>query len=243
MNAAENITPGPVQGAGYGPDRTWKARIDLRFTARPEKTILQDVTFKGPLRIQRPFYPEKEPCHCYLLHPPGGLVSGDRLRIQAEIDPGAHALLTTPSAGKVYGTDSHNVAQGQDVELTVRDGVCEWLPMETIIFDRANAALNTSIELSGSAECIGWDILCLGRPQGGTLSSPAGWCIRWTSFGKGFHWFMNGWILQETATCSPRPLAWADARSAGPCLRSGRSSRRRGWSMRCGKRSGRRKKG
>ena len=168
MNATKDITStGSINPPGYGPERTWKARIDLRFAARPEKTVLKDITFEGPLRIQRPFYPEKEPCHCYLLHPPGGLVSGDRLSIRTAVDPGAHALLTTPSAGKVYGTDSHNVPQGQDVQLAVQDGVCEWLPMETIVFDRANAVLNTSIDLSGSAECIGWDILCLGRPEGG----------------------------------------------------------------------------
>lgn len=169
MNAAAALPPSsPAKsGPGYGPDRSWRASLRLGFRADARRTVLERMEFFGPLRVQRPFHPEGGPCHCYLLHPPGGLVSGDRLRIEAQVGPGAHALLTTPAAGKVYGADSHNVGQEQDVRLAADGGVLEWLPMETIVFDRANATLRTSVELEGEARCLGWDILCLGRPAGG----------------------------------------------------------------------------
>ena len=166
MNASHATALLHDQGHGYGPDRSWKARLALSFAARPARTVMEGMDFEGPLRVQRPFYPENAPCHCYILHPPGGLVSGDRLRIEAHIAPAAHALLTTPSAGKIYAADSHNVLQGQKVCLTADHGICEWLPMETIVFDGANALLETTLDLTGSARCIGWDILCLGRPEG-----------------------------------------------------------------------------
>lgn len=124
------------------------------------------MDFFGPLRVQRPFYPEGEPCHCYLLHPPGGLVSGDVLAIEATCAPGAHALLTTPSAGKIYGADSQNAPQGQQVRLAARDAGIEWLPMETIVFNRANASLDLAVDLSGRARAAGWEVVCLGRPEG-----------------------------------------------------------------------------
>jgi len=145
--------------------RRWDAALDLDFAPRPERTVLADVDFSGPLRVQRPFYPEGAPCHCYLLHPPGGLVSGDRLRIRARVRPGAHAVLTTPSAGKVYRADVHGHPQGQDAHLTV-DGTCEWLPQETIVFDGPNAAISTRVDLAGQARFIGWEIVCLGRAAG-----------------------------------------------------------------------------
>lgn len=159
--------------SGPGPSRCWRADLNLVFDRGRERTLLTDVDFRGPLRVQRPFYPEEGPesgpeggpCHCYILHPPGGLVSGDRLRIGAEVRAGAHALLTTPSAGKVYGADSRNTAQGQEVRLRVH-GACEWLPQETIVFDGANALLSTEVELSEEARFMGWEILCLGRPAG-----------------------------------------------------------------------------
>lgn len=149
-----------------GLDRSWKAELRLGFRHDGRRTVLAEMEFAGPLRVQRPFYPEGAPCHCYVLHPPGGLVSGDRLRIEANVQPGAHALLTTPSAGKVYGTDSRGVAQGQDVVLNIQDGVLEWLPMETIIFDRASALMRLDVDLAGQATAIGWDIICLGREAG-----------------------------------------------------------------------------
>jgi urease accessory protein len=149
-----------------GPERSWKAELRLGFARDGQRTVLADMDFSGPLRVQRPFYPEGAPCHCYVLHPPGGLVSGDRLRIQTRVQPGAHALLTTPSAGKVYGTDSLGVTQGQDVTLCAQDGVIEWLPMETIIFNRAHALMRLDVELTGTATAMGWDIVCLGREAG-----------------------------------------------------------------------------
>ncbi|GAB7081832.1 urease accessory protein UreD [Megalodesulfovibrio paquesii] len=148
------------------PERSWKARLSLGFEARPDRTVLRELDFRGPLRVQRTFYPEGAPCHCCILHPPGGLVSGDRLDIAVQVETGAHALLTTPSAGKIYGADSRNLPQEQHVRLQIRDGGrLEWLPMETIVFDRANAMTSLEISLEGRAVVLGWDIVCLGRPE------------------------------------------------------------------------------
>lgn len=103
----------------------------------------------GPLRVQRPFYPEGKTgcCHVYLLHPPGGLVSGDELRIEASVAEGGHALLTTPSAAKLYKADSHGVAWGQHTRLQVaKDAILEYLPQETIAFDGSRGEQTTTIE-------------------------------------------------------------------------------------------------
>ncbi len=154
------------EAKGHGPGRSWKARLSLGFAPKHGRTALDRMEFFGPLRVQRPFYPEGAPCHCYLLHPPGGLVSGDVLAIDAACAPGAHALLTTPSAGKIYGADSQNAPQGQEVRLSARDADIEWLPMETIVFDRANARLGLELDLFGKARAAGWEVVCLGRPEG-----------------------------------------------------------------------------
>lgn len=152
---------------GYGPDRNWPASLDLEFAPRNGRTVLTRMDFRGPLRVQRPFYPEGQTCHAYLLHPPGGLVSGDALAIRATARPGARALLTTPSAGKAYGADGSGAVQSQAVRIAAEDAAVEWTPMETIVFDRAKADLSVAVDLAGDARCIGWEILCLGRPAGG----------------------------------------------------------------------------
>jgi urease accessory protein len=42
------------------------------------------------------------PCEAYILHPPGGLVTGDALEVEAVLTGGAKVLVTTPSAAKFY---------------------------------------------------------------------------------------------------------------------------------------------
>jgi urease accessory protein len=145
--------------------RRWAAQLQLGFGLRDGETRLTECRHSGPLRVQRPFYPEaRQVCHVYLLHPPGGLVSGDELRIDIGVQTDAWALLTTPGAGKVYRSDgSHGVSQQQRLRVADR-GTLEWLPQECIFYDGARAELRTRVELEGSARFLGWEISCLGRP-------------------------------------------------------------------------------
>ena len=152
---------------GYGAGRNWKAQLTLEMQPQPEtgRTVLGHMGFSGPLRVQRPFYPEGEVCHLYVLHPPGGMVSGDELAMDIRVRPAAHSLMTTPSAGKIYQADSCNVRQHQKVRLDVQ-GTLEWLPQETIVFNGANGCLETEVHLGEGSRFIAWDIFCLGRLAG-----------------------------------------------------------------------------
>lgn len=124
-------------------------------------------THQGPLQVQRPLYPEDEAvCHIAILHPPGGVVGGDELRITATLDTDSHALLTTPAAGKFYRSAGPFARQSQC--LTVAPGAAlEWLPQENIVYAGARLHSQTRIDLQGNARFIGWEILCLGRPAAG----------------------------------------------------------------------------
>ena len=150
---------------GYGSGRQWRARIDLGFEQRAQRTALPHILHEGPLRVQRPFYPEGPVCHVYLLHPPGGLVSGDQLRIHADLAAASTALITTPSAGKIYKGDSCGVSQYQQVKLSLAAGSSlEWLPQETILYDGALGHSDTRVDLAADSRFIGWELICLGRP-------------------------------------------------------------------------------
>jgi urease accessory protein len=143
----------------------WQARLHLRFDRAGEKTVLAEKRFDGPLAVQKPLYPEGGAvCHGIVVHPPGGIAGGDELALDAGLVQGAHALLTTPGAGKWYR--SPGPWARQDLSFRV-DGTLEWLPRETIVFDGARALLRTRIELSAAARYVGWEVLCLGRTGSG----------------------------------------------------------------------------
>jgi urease accessory protein len=117
----------------------------------------------GPLYVQKPFYPEDELAHVYLLHPPGGVAGGDRLQIEIATDTGSSALFTTPAATKFYR--SAGACARLAVQLQVgSDSSLEWLPQENLFFSGCSARLDTQIQLDSGARFIGWDLNCLGRP-------------------------------------------------------------------------------
>jgi urease accessory protein len=149
----------------------WDAGLEIALARRGGCTRLVHSRHWGPLRVQRPFYPagiDGGECHLYLLHPPGGMVTGDRLAIAITLADGARCLATTPAAGKIYRGNHSAVPQIQTVHCQVDGASClEWLPQETILFDGARGELVTRLALDEGARCAAWDIVCLGRPASG----------------------------------------------------------------------------
>lgn len=147
--------------AVHAPDG-WQAELHLQFARRGAHTFLAHRRHLGPLLIQRPFHPEPNACHAYIVHPPGGVVGGDRLHLQVTVGEGAHALLTTPAATKFYRSAGSAAQQTQDFEL--QQGTLEWLPQETIFYRDALARSATQVRMSKGSKFIGWEIPCLGLP-------------------------------------------------------------------------------
>lgn len=157
----------PEGAAAPPPPRGWRGELALRFAPRGVRTAIVERRHVGPLVVQRAFYPEGgKVAHVYPLHPPGGLVGGDSLRLELNVEPGAGALLTTPAATKVYRCPEAPVQVVQEFRVAP-GGVLEWLPQETIAFEGARFASDTRVRLSPGAGFIGWDLFCLGRPAAG----------------------------------------------------------------------------
>lgn len=144
----------------------WRAHLELTFARRNGITVLARNRHTGPLRVQRPLYPEGGGCHAYVLHPPGGVVGGDRLEIDARVADGAAALITTPGATKFYRSNGETAVQQSCLDVAPNARL-EWLPQETILYPGADAAMATRVELAPGGAFIGWEILCIGLPACG----------------------------------------------------------------------------
>lgn len=147
----------------------WNARLALDFQHGPRGTRLAGCRHEGPLYVQKAFYPEgPDIAHAYLLHPPGGMVSGDDLRMTIAVHDRAGAVITTPGAGRAYRSRPDRTLQHQHNQLHVHAGASlEWLPQETLLYPDARAQLDTDIELDRDAHFIGWEITSLGLPASG----------------------------------------------------------------------------
>ena len=145
----------------------WRATLSLGFANDRGTTRLVERAHFGPLRVQKPLYPEQPSvCHAIVVHPPGGVVGGDQLAIGASVGALAHAFVTTPGAAKWYRANGH--VSRQDLKLQVGAGAAlEWLPQETIFFNGADVRLDTEVDMEADASFITADIFCFGRTASG----------------------------------------------------------------------------
>ena len=145
----------------------WEASLELGFERVGGTHTLVRRRHRGPLRVQRPFYPDPDgPCQVIVLHPPGGIGGGDRLFLDIAVGSQAQALVTTPGAAKFYRSAGATALQ----ETTLRvgpAGLLEWLPQETLLFDGARAQIETRVDLARGARFLGGEITGLGLPASG----------------------------------------------------------------------------
>ncbi len=154
-------------GEKLGKPGGWHGSLNLVYAQRHGATQLIHNQVKAPLKVQRPFYPEgPDVCHSVVLHTAGGVVGGDRLSIDFNLEPNAHALITTAAAGKIYR--SNGLEARQSIQMQVAADAClEWLPQETIVFNGAIYRQDMRVELAPGASFLGWEITRFGRSARG----------------------------------------------------------------------------
>ena len=187
---------------------SWHGSLSLRYARVDERTLVHD-RHDGPLRVLKSLHPEGTGiCHSVLVHPPGGIVGGDTLEIELALEPGAHALVTTPGATRFYR--SSGAPASQSLAVHAESGArLEWLPLETIAYSGCIAANTTRFVLEAGAEMIGWDITALGLPASdrpfvaGSFSQSIEFPGRWLE---------RGTVRGDAPALLDSPLGWASRR-------------------------------
>jgi urease accessory protein len=187
------------------PASGWRASLNLEFNTRSTGTILTRNHHRGPLLVQKSLYPEgPDTCHIAVLHPPGGIAAGDRLRIDAALHDRSRVLLTTPGATKWYR--SEGAAAHQDIRFALAaDAVLEWLPREGILFNGSNISTSLDVTLASHAGYVGWEITSFGRRASGE---------RWAT----------GRLRMRTAIRREGRLLWSEAADVDATGRFAQSS-------------------
>jgi urease accessory protein len=190
---------------------SWLGRLQLDYTRDGERTIALD-RHEGPLRVLRRLYPEGPGiCHHVIVHPPGGVVGGDRLEVEANLAPDTHALVTTPGATRFYRSSGATAVQ--QATLTLAEGArLEWLPMETIAHRSCIAENRLTLKLAPGAEAMGWDLLALGLPAANEAFDHGSFLQEIRIPGV---WLERGRVRGDDALLLESPLGWAGRRALG----------------------------
>jgi urease accessory protein len=153
----------------------WQGHLQLTYRHTQGKTQAIQHQGTAPLKVQRSFYPESEAiCHNTILHTAGGIVGGDKLQIDIDLQPQSRAVITTAAAGKIYGSNG-TVAVQKIVQNIGAEACLEWLPQETIIFNGAIFHQYLRVNLAATATWMGWEINRFGRTARGERFTQGKW--------------------------------------------------------------------
>jgi urease accessory protein len=144
--------------------------LALRFRARDERTVLDDLRQDGCLKARFPRSFQAGWAEAAMLNIGGGVAAGDRLDVAVTVEAGARVTLAAQAAERFYralpGASPCVVRNA----VSVADGaVLEWLPQETILFDRAALDRRLEAELEEGARFLAVESLVFGRAAMGEV--------------------------------------------------------------------------
>ena len=149
MNASAPLAPAHQRTRGSAEVALVGGRVQRLYTAGSAKAICL-------------------PGEVVFLNTSGGLTGGDRLDYRLDSD--AAITATTQTAERAYRA-ADGIAR-VTVNLSIGQGRLDWLPQETILFDRCALHRRTRIALAPEAEVLVLEAVVLGRAaMGETLSA------------------------------------------------------------------------
>ena len=139
--------------------------LGLKRDPHSGKTIVQEQTSQVPLLTQRALYYETElpsMAHIQIVSPSGGILQGDRYRMDISLKDNAVAHLTTQGATRLYKMDSNFATQL--VNVTVGENCyLEFIPDQIIPYRNSRFYQKVSLDVHDNASMIYSEIIVPGR--------------------------------------------------------------------------------
>lgn len=137
-----------------------RGRAEVGFVGRSGKARLTDLHQSGCAKAMLPGVPGDP--EVVFLNTAGGLTGGDQLDYRVTLDDGVRVTATTQTAERAY--ESTGPVANVTCRFTAGAGAAlDWLPQETILFDRSALSRRTEIDLAADARLLFCETLVLGR--------------------------------------------------------------------------------
>jgi urease accessory protein len=158
------------------PSLLQRAVGELRVAVKrsgPE-TVLDELRQAGCLKARFPRRIVPGWMDIVMLNTCGGVAGGDRLDLSIGAGAGAQATIAAQAAERFYRARASDAPSNVRTHLTVEGGAAlEWLPQETILFDRCALDRRLEIELAEDAWFLGVESLVFGRAAMGEVVDQA----------------------------------------------------------------------
>ncbi len=142
--------------------------VRIRLRDDDGVTRLAELWHHDPMRVLLPEPIDDALPHVVLLNTSGGLVGGDTLDVKVTLGARARALVTGQAAEKLYRSAGADVRVDNHLEIG-EGGWLEWLPQETILFDRSRLRRRLTLDLAATARALAGELLVFGRRARGEI--------------------------------------------------------------------------
>lgn len=157
-----------------------RATAAIGFAVRAGATRTARLLQDGQAKIRLPRVYGAEATTAVVINTAGGLTGGDIFRLAGDWAEGTHATLTTQAAERLYRAGTTDRPAFVETRLGVAAGaVAEWLPQETIIFDRSRLDRRLEIDMAADADLLVADSLVFGRSAMGETVTDVGLADHW----------------------------------------------------------------
>lgn len=207
----EPILPDYVRAAGG---------VRLRFGWNGARTQRLEAAESGGYRARFPTSHD-ETSEAVLINTGGGMAGGDHARVRIAVDSGAHAVVTTQAAEKIYRSQGSDTRV--ETSLSVAGGArLDWLPQETILFSGARLARSLDVDLAADARLIACETLYFGRTAMGETMARGALRDRWRIRREGRLVFAEDLRLGgEIEAALARPAIGAGAKAVATLIAHG----------------------
>jgi urease accessory protein len=128
------------------------------------ETVLDELRQVGCLKARFPRRVVPGWMDLVMLNTGGGVAGGDRLDLSFTVGVGGQATIAAQAAERFYRALTTDSPSRVRTRVTVAaGGALEWLPQETILFDRCALNRRLEIDLAANARFLGVETLVFGR--------------------------------------------------------------------------------
>lgn len=162
--------------ATIAPQRAWgKGRLVAKSALGQSR--LAELYQEGCAKIRLPktFDTSME---AVLINSSGGLTGGDRMVWDVAAGAGTDVTVTTQACEKIYKASAGTVDVATRIDVAAGARV-DWLPQETILFDRAALSRSLEVELAADATFLAVEAVLLGRKAMGETVNAGLFRDRW----------------------------------------------------------------
>ena len=140
--------------------------LRVSFKRRSDATVLDGLRQAGCLKARFPRAVVPGWADVVTLNTSGGIASGDRLDSTFGVNEGAHATIAAQAAERFYR--AYNAPAPTPAFVRTRidiapGGAAEWLPQETILFDRCAVDRRLEVDIAGDGWFLGVECVVFGR--------------------------------------------------------------------------------